>query len=156
MEFDGLGTIVVLPKAQDPGNAGTIVRAADAFGAAGVVACVGTVDLTSPKVIRMSTGSVFHLGIREGMVFEQAIEQAKASGLMVCGTAMEGEPLTALPGDTNIAWVFGNEAKGLSEEEKSLCDRLVSIPMSGNAESLNVSVAAGICLYQSQELRNGR
>lgn len=147
------GAVVVLPATQDPGNAGTIVRAADGFGAAAVVAAKGTVDLASPKVIRTSVGSVFHLPIQQGRYFSEIARQLRADGLAILGTsgASTAVPLATVDLGSPHAWVFGNEAGGLTPDEESLCDTLVRIPMSGDAESMNVAVAAGICLYASQQ-----
>lgn len=144
------GPVVILPQTKDPGNAGTIIRAADAFGAAGVVACTGTVDLASPKVIRASAGSVFHLPIVVGADFDVV---ADSLGRPLYGAAGEGTGLGGAPLGGRHAWVFGNEAQGLSEVQISRCSQLISVPMSGNAESLNVALAAGICLFASQEAR---
>ncbi len=156
-EPTGPGPVVVLPSTQDPGNAGTIIRNADAFGAAGVIACAGTVDLTSPKVIRMSAGSVFHLPVQVGTEFQAAVHQLRLEGRVVLGAAGEGIAISRFSDISELAgphaWVFGNEAGGLSREEASACDALVSLPMSGKAESLNVGVAAGICLFLSQQAR---
>lgn len=153
IDYEDGGTMVVLPRTQDPGNVGTIIRAADAFGAVGVIAGPGTADVTSPKVIRASAGSIFHLGIANQANFVETIDLLKRSGRTVLGTSAVGEQLSSANPETDVAWVFGNEAQGLSEEESALCDRLVAIPMSGNAESLNVGLAAGVCLYQAQEWR---
>lgn len=145
--------IVVLPGTQDPGNAGVIVRSADAFGAAGVIACTGTVDLASPKVIRMSAGSVFHLPIVVGADYQETISALRSQGRTVFGAAGGSLSAEAEPSDLAVphSWVFGNEAKGLSAQEEAACDRLLRVPMSGQAESLNVGVAAGICLFLSQQ-----
>lgn len=147
------GALVVLPATQDPGNAGTIVRAADGFGAAGVIAAKGTVDLAGPKVIRASVGSVFHLAIEQGEAFADIVQRLRREGRKVLGTsgATPSVSLDSIDLREPHAWVFGNEAGGLSAAEEALCDTLVHIPMSGHAESMNVAVAAGICLYASQQ-----
>lgn len=142
--------LVILPRTQDPGNAGTIIRSADAFGAAGVVMCRGSVDVTSPKVIRSSAGSIFHIPVSAGAEFSTA---ARRIGGKLIGAAGGGGPLSQEELRQPHSWVFGNEAEGLTNEETVHCDALVSVPMSGNAESLNVGVAAGICLFASQEAR---
>ena len=154
-ELEGQGPVVLLPGTQDPGNAGTIIRNADAFGAAGVIACVGTVDLTSPKVIRMSAGSIFHLPVQTGVDFDEALRSMRESGRVILGADGDGAPVSQMGDQLSgpQAWVFGNEAAGLTPPEAKACDHLVSVPMSGAAESLNVGVAAGICLFLSQQAR---
>lgn len=147
------GQLVVLPRTQDPGNAGTIIRAADSFGAAAVLSCTGSVDLANPKVIRTSAGSIFHVPVVQGLDFGSLVEQLRAAGRVVYGTS--GTPAAASLEHIDMtsahAWVFGNEARGLSLSEEALCDTLVRIPMSGHAESLNVATAASICLFYSQQ-----
>lgn len=147
------GPVVVLPDTADPGNLGTIIRNADAFGAAGVIACTGTADVTSPKVIRASAGSVFHLPIMLGLTFEEAVLRVRGAGRRVLGASggPSSEPIGGEHLNQSHAWVFGNEAAGLTAREESLCDLLLKVPMSGMAESLNVGVAAGICLFLSQQ-----
>lgn len=144
------GPLVVLPETQDPGNAGTIIRAADAFGAAGVVACKGSVDLASPKVIRASAGSVFHLPVIMGLEFSDLVNEIDRP---FYGAAGNGAELSQAELTVPHVWVFGNEARGLSDVDANRCTELFAVPMSGKAESLNVSVAAGICLYESQGAR---
>ncbi len=160
------GTVAVLARAQDPGNVGAIIRTADAMGASRVVVTEGTVDVHSPKVVRASAGSVFHLPIvSEGSLVDVAAAFHDEE-LLIMGTsgtsgsigldAVLGEALTRAEGALTVphAWVFGNEAQGLSDEEEGACDILVRIPMSGDAESLNVASAAAMCLFASQQARS--
>lgn len=151
------GQIVVLPQTQDPGNAGTILRAGDAFGAKAVVGCRGGADLFSPKVIRFSAGSVFHIPVISDASFADAAAALRQRGWNLTGTSSRGEPLTFNADKTasKIAWVFGNEARGLSEEHLQECQSLAAIPMEGNAESLNVAMSAAVCLYWGQEQLRG-
>lgn len=146
---------VLLPETRDPGNAGTIIRNADALGASGLVATTGTVDVSSPKVIRASVGTVFHLPVFQGGDYVQVADHFRGQGHRVLGTS--GTPDAQLLGDTPLeephVWVFGNEARGLSDAQLAVCDQVVRIPMSGRAESMNVGSAAAICLYASQEGR---
>ncbi|WP_350257545.1 RNA methyltransferase [Scrofimicrobium sp. R131] len=148
--------LVVLPSTQDPGNAGVIIRSADAFGAGGVITCVGTVDLTSPKVIRSSAGSIFHLPLAQGQDFAEALARLRADGRQILGTSGADGAIEAGTLDLSRphAWLMGNEAQGLSAGEAAACDQLVRIDMTGAAESLNVGVASGICLYLSQLARS--
>jgi TrmH family RNA methyltransferase len=143
--------VVVLDEVRDPGNAGTIIRAADAAGADAVILTGTSVDPYNPKVVRATTGSLFHLTVATGAPLEAAIEQAHDAGLTVLAADMAGEPLPSL-GDALAApttWVFGNEAHGLSDAARSLADRLVAVPIYGAAESLNLATAASVCLYAS-------
>lgn len=145
--------LVILPGTQDPGNAGSIIRSADAFGAAGVIACTGTVDPLSPKVIRASAGSVFHLPILLAATFDWAAARTRETGRLLYGASGSRGSVPLEDADLSVphAYVFGNEAAGLTAEEIAVCDQLVCVPMTGKAESLNVAVASAICLYASQE-----
>lgn len=151
----GARLAVVLPAVADPGNAGTLIRIADAAGAEAVVVCSGGVEVTSPKVVRASAGSLFHLPIVTGVMFADAVEAARGASLAVVGA--DGAATDSLFGDFDAArptaWVFGNEAHGLTDDERAACDQLVSIPLHGHAESLNVAAAAAVCLYRSAEYR---
>lgn len=157
-------TLVVLAQGRDPGNVGTIIRTADAFGAVGVITVSGTVEATSPKVVRASAGSVFHIPVCIVPSFEEAhalIHRRSAALLGTSGGAgsLDLSQMLAqgVSGRSRLsqshAWVFGNEAKGLSGAEMRLCDALVSISMTGDAESLNVASAATACLFASQTVR---
>ena len=157
-------TLVVLAQGRDPGNVGTIIRTADAFGAVGVITVSGTVEATSPKVVRASAGSVFHIPVCIVPSFEEAhalIHRRSAALLGTSGGAgsLDLSQMLAqgVSGRSRLsqshAWVFGNEAKGLSGAEMRLCDALVSIPMTGDAESLNVASAATAFLFASQTVR---
>ncbi|WP_022868013.1 TrmH family RNA methyltransferase [Schaalia vaccimaxillae] len=158
-------TIVMLAQGRDPGNVGTIIRTADAMGACAVITVAGTVDVRNPKVVRASAGSVFHLPIVTEQSMDEAVALQRQWGSVLLGTS-GGEGTVVLTDllaesfsgrasalDVTHTWVFGNEAKGLSVEEMDACDLLVSIPMSGDAESLNVASAAAMCLFASQCVR---
>lgn len=114
-----LNPLVVLPQTQDPGNAGNIIRNADAFGARAVIAAKGSVDLSSPKVIRASAGSVFHLPIIQGALFPDLIDDLRGRGWTILGAA--GDSDAAELGDIDLrrphVWIFGNEAQGLTDAE---------------------------------------
>lgn len=147
--------VVVLSNVRDPGNAGTVIRAADAAGADAIILAGQSVDPGNPKVIRATAGSIFHLPVVRALPLEDAATELSAAGLTVLaadgsGTVTLGEPGAGpddLAGPT--AWVFGNEAWGLTDDDLALVDRAVRIPIYGAAESLNLATAAAVCLYAS-------
>jgi RNA methyltransferase, TrmH family len=137
---------------RDPGNAGTVIRCADAAGADAVVLAGDSVDLYNPKTVRASVGSAFHLPVAVERDPSAAIAAAKDAGLTVLAADMDGDvdlfeadELLARP----TAWLFGNEAWGIPAELREQADHVVSIPIFGAAESLNLSTAAALCLYAS-------
>ncbi|WP_309504482.1 MULTISPECIES: TrmH family RNA methyltransferase [Nocardioides] len=137
---------------RDPGNAGTVIRCADAAGADAVVLAGHSVDAYNPKTVRASVGSLFHLPIVPEPDAASAVRAAQAAGLQVLAADGAGEvdldeadELLARP----TAWLFGNEAWGLPDELAALADHRVRIPIHGRAESLNLSTAAALCLYAS-------
>ena len=144
--------VVICDQIRDPGNAGSVIRAADAFGADAVILSEDSVNLYNPKVVRASVGSLFHLPIVTGIALPDAVAACRAAGLQVLAT--EGETGTALTqlGETLAkpsAWVMGNEAWGLPSEIRAQCDDVVRVPIHGKAESLNLAMAATVCLYAS-------
>ena len=145
----GTRLVAVLDEVRDPGNAGTIIRAADAAGADAVILTGASVDPWNPKAIRATTGSLFHLRITTGVPLEAAAEAVREAGLALVAADMRGEPLPAAPLDAPTAWLFGNEAHGLSATARRFADRTVAVPIYGAAESLNLASAAAVCLYAS-------
>ena len=150
--------VAICADVRDPGNAGTVVRTADAAGASGVVLAGDAVDLYNPKTIRASVGSAFHLPVAIERDPEAAVRAARAAGLQVLAADGAGEiglfdddALLARP----TAWLFGNEARGLPAELAALADHRVSIPILGHAESLNLATAAAVCLYASARAMMG-
>jgi TrmH family RNA methyltransferase len=145
--------IAVLEEVRDPGNAGTIIRAADAAGADAVILTGRSVDLYNPKVVRSTTGSLFHLPVAREATLADIVERAREAGLQVLAADIKGDDLldvrTAGVLAAPTAWVFGNEARGLEDEHLKLVDRAVSLPIYGQAESLNLATAASVCLYES-------
>jgi len=145
--------VAILEEVRDPGNAGTIVRAADAAGADAVIFSGRTVDLYNPKVVRSSTGSIFHLPVAVGAGLDNVLERARAAGLSVIAADVKGEDLLTARNDGVLAqptaWLFGNEAHGLTDEQLALADRVVTVPIYGHAESMNLATAASVCLYES-------
>ncbi|RXZ46335.1 RNA methyltransferase [Agromyces fucosus] len=145
--------VAILEEVRDPGNAGTIVRAADAAGADAVIFTGRTVDLYNPKVVRSSTGSIFHLPVAIGAELADVLARARAAGLTVLAADVKGDDLLSARNDGVLAgptaWVFGNEARGLPDEQLELADRVVTVPIYGHAESMNLATAASVCLYES-------
>jgi RNA methyltransferase, TrmH family len=152
----GRGLLAICADVRDPGNAGTLLRTADALGADAVVLAGHSVDAYNPKTVRASVGSLFHLPLAVVPDAMTAVATARAAGLTVVAAAGAGE-LTldqaqgVLAGPT--AWLFGNEAWGLPTALADLADHRVRIPIRGRAESLNLATAAAICLYESARAR---
>ena len=148
----GARLVAVLAEAQDPGNAGTIIRTADAAGADAVVLVRGSVDATNPKVVRSTAGSLFHLPVLTGAGLEEVLKALDDAGLAVLAADGSG-PVGLFDADELLtrpcAWLFGNEARGLAPEALERAEAVVSVPVLGAAESLNVAAAAAVCLYAS-------
>ncbi|WP_412872140.1 TrmH family RNA methyltransferase [Curtobacterium flaccumfaciens] len=147
------GLVAILEEVRDPGNAGTIIRAADAAGADAVVLTGRSVDPYNPKVVRSTTGSLFHVPVSVGVTLADTVERAKALGYTVLAADVSGDDLPVVRAegmlDGPTAWVFGNEARGLTAEDLALVDRAVKVPIYGQAESMNLATAASVCLYES-------
>ena len=142
--------IVLLANVRDPGNAGSVIRVADAAGASGVLVSTNSVDVYNAKAVRASAGSLFHIPVACEIDIPEAIAQARALGMQVFAADGSGSPFTTGVELTKpTMWVFGNEAWGLPQEILDLVDQVVSIPIYGKAESLNLATAAAICLYAS-------
>ncbi|WP_243059998.1 RNA methyltransferase [Nocardioides sp. SR21] len=149
---DATRLLAICADVRDPGNAGTVIRCADAAGADGVILAGNSVDAYNPKTARASVGSLFHLPLAIEPDPVVAVRAAQAAGLQVLAADGTGEveldpasDLLAAP----TAWLFGNEAWGLPTELAELADHRVRIPIYGRAESLNLSTAAAVCLYAS-------
>ncbi len=134
----------------EPGNAGTLIRVADAMGAGAVVFIGHSVDPYNGKCLRASAGSIFSIPVVVAPEMNSAIAAMQGAGLQVLATTVDGE-LSLDDADlaAPTAWLFGSEAHGLSAHVAEQADARVTIPMSGSAQSLNVAAAAAICLYQS-------
>jgi TrmH family RNA methyltransferase len=145
---------VILANVRDPGNAGTVLRTADAAGAAGVVFSDASVDPYNSKCVRASAGSIFHLDLVLGGPVADTAGQLRAAGLRVLAAdGRTGQPLDQVEprgvlGEPT-AWLFGNEAWGLPDDMLALADETVAVPIYGQAESLNLAAAAAVCLYAS-------
>lgn len=160
--------IAMLCRVQDPGNAGTVLRAADAAGADAVIFSNSSVDIYNPKAVRSTAGSLFHLPVVRGVDLPDVVAAAKAAGIGILAADGYGLLNLDLLQDESAArafeqqipdsqyvledptlWLFGNEAHGLAGEEKALADHRVAVPVYGEAESLNLGTAATVCLYAS-------
>lgn len=145
--LSGRSLVVILDAVQDPGNFGTIVRSADAFSAAMVVALPGTVDPWNPKAVRSAAGSSLRVPIAFATL-DELVEHLRANGVTLLGADMHGDGVEqAMTSSGPVALALGNEGAGLSDAVRDACDALVSVPIGGAAESLNVGVAAGILMY---------
>ncbi|MFJ7748351.1 TrmH family RNA methyltransferase [Arthrobacter sp. NPDC097144] len=183
----GARLIAVLCEVRDPGNAGTILRAADSAGADAVVLTASSVDIHNPKAVRSTAGSLFHLPVVTGVEFDFLMSAFRAHGLTVLAADGYGSvdldrlqdesalrrlaPATSEEADggdapnaavepsqprleNSTAWLFGNEAQGLSKTQLAEADYRVAVPVYGRAESLNVGTAATVCLYASARAQN--
>ena len=148
--------VAVLANIRDPGNAGTVLRAADAAGADAVIFTDASVDVYNGKCVRASAGSLFHLPVVAGVGLAAAIAALREAGLRVLaadgrGTSQLDDPRTRAALRSPTAWLFGNEAWGLPGDLLALADESVAVPIYGRAESLNLAAAAAVCLYASAQ-----
>jgi TrmH family RNA methyltransferase len=144
--------LAILDKARDPGNAGTVLRAADAAGADGIIFTKESVDLYNPKVVRSTAGSILHLPSVINQDPVQLIAELQKRGIQVFAAASGGVLINQISDEVMAkptAWIFGNEAHGIAEDLLELCDQVVALPIYGSAESLNLATAASVCLYAS-------
>ncbi|HEV2345144.1 MAG TPA: RNA methyltransferase [Actinocrinis sp.] len=146
--------VVLLAHVRDPGNVGSVIRAADAAGADAVLVSDESVDVYNPKAVRSSAGSLFHLPIVVGVTLGAALERCRAAGLRIL--AADGTGPLDLDDEADSGalrapscWIFGNEAWGLPDAIRDQADVVVRVPIHGKAESLNLSTAAAVCLYAS-------
>lgn len=141
----GKKRVLFLDKVQDPGNVGTIIRTADAFGFDGIVLSKECADLYSPKVVRSTMGSMFHLPI----VKDVNVEELKALNMKMYSSSLQAkQDIRSIKVEDCSILVIGNEGNGISNETKEVTDEFIKIEMPGNAESLNASIAAGILMYE--------
>ncbi|MCV7430294.1 RNA methyltransferase [Mycolicibacterium bacteremicum] len=142
--------VAVAVETSDPGNAGTLIRLADAMGADALILAGNSVDPYNAKCLRSSAGSIFSVPVLSAPDTGEMITQLVHAELVVMATTLDGErSLADLDLAVPTAWLFGSEAHGLPAEVAAAADVRVTIPMAGGAESLNVAAAAAICLYQS-------
>lgn len=150
----GARLVVVLAGVADPGNAGTVIRVADAAGAGAVLLTAQAVDPHNGKCIRASAGSVFHLPLAVERDVHEAVRTCRAAGLQVLAAdGATGDDLDDVADagvlDRPTAWLFGSEAHGLAPELLAATDAAVAVPLHGRAESLNLASAAAVCVYSS-------
>jgi RNA methyltransferase, TrmH family len=157
--------VLGLVGVQDPGNAGTLVRVAEAAGCAGVVLTTGSVDVHNPKCVRATAGSLFRVPVVEGVTVDSLLAGAAAAGRAVVGTVGPeagpadgaGPSLVAAPEDVDLTGgpllLVGSEAHGLDGEIVGQCDLAVSVPMEGRVESLNASVAGAVVAFEAARQR---
>jgi TrmH family RNA methyltransferase len=149
-----LSLVALLANVRDPGNAGTVLRTADAAGAGAVVFADASVDPYNGKCVRASAGSLFHLPVVAGARLEDAVETMRDAGLRIvaadgrAGRSLDEPDVQARLAEPT-AWMFGNEAWGLPPELVALADEPIAVPIYGRAESLNLAAAAAVCLYAS-------
>lgn len=152
--FDGTPKLIAIcEQVRDPGNLGTIIRAADATGADAVILTGRTVDPYNPKVVRSTTGSLFHLPVVVDVELPEVIAASRAAGLRIIAADVKGDDLLEARGTGMLAeptaWLFGNEARGLEDDALASADTALMLPIFGQAESLNLATAASVCLYES-------
>ena len=148
--------VIVLAGLQDPGNLGTILRSAEAFGATGVLSLPGTVSAWNPKAVRASAGSLFRLPLISASA-EDCLARLRAAGVKILSTAVDGaEAADRIDLAGPVALIIGNEGNGVPEEVASQADQAVTIPCPGPVESLNAAVAASVLLYEASRQRAGR
>ena len=140
--------LLLLDCLQDPGNMGTIIRTADAFAFDGILVSQGCVDVFNGKVLRATMGSIFHIPIWQVGTSLDAVQQLKEAGYLVYATHLQGNTMKNIQNTKEkVALIIGNEGKGIAPEVAKAADKWVKIPMPGQAESLNASVAAAIFMY---------
>jgi len=140
--------LLALDGVQDPGNVGTMIRTADAAGFDGVLLSRDCADLFSPKVLRATMGSLFHLGFSFPSSLESALLDLKSDGFSVLSSQLDGEPFFERKGvASSFVLVIGNEGNGVSLPVRKAASHRLCLPMKGSAESLNAAVAAGIMMY---------
>jgi TrmH family RNA methyltransferase len=153
--------VVVMAAVQDPGNVGTIVRSAEAFGATGVVTTRGSADPWSPKGLRASAGSGLRFPVLRGMAIPVLLAQLRVAGVKIVAASSHSAGVAAAGADAAadlreaVAIFIGNEGAGLPAEIEHAADGRISIPMSAGVESLNAGVAASVVLYEAARQRKG-
>lgn len=153
LKFDSEDKFLICESIQDPGNFGSIIRTADAFGFKGVIFTENNVDPLNEKVIRAAMGSVFHIQLICTMDIYSTLASLKLSGFTLYATDLGGRDMEqGYAFEKKCAIVLGNEGKGVTERVSGICDQLIRIPMYGRAESLNVSNAAAIICYLASQV----
>lgn len=146
--------LLLLDQVQDPGNMGTIIRTADAFGIDGIVVTEGCVDIYNPKVVRATMGSIFRVPIYHTLEGDKIIEELKKKNLKIYSTSLKGDRfIQDVDFNRPSLLIIGNESKGVSPSLEALADSLIKIPMVGEAESLNAAIASSIIMYEAVRQR---
>lgn len=141
--------LILLDRVQDPGNMGTIIRTADAFGSNGIIVTEGCVDIFNPKTIRSTMGSIFHIPLLYYKSANEAIRDLRDKGITVITTSLDAkEYCFNVDFKKDFALIIGNEASGVSNEVIDDSDLLIKIPMPGDAESLNAAIASSVIMYE--------
>jgi TrmH family RNA methyltransferase len=153
VEAGAPGIILALDGVQDPGNLGTLLRSAEAVGVAQVLCARGTVDIYSPKVVRAAMGAHFRLALEQDLGWEEVGERLAWVDHVYAADVEATMPYYAANWRQPSALIVGNEARGLSEEARSLAGKLIGIPMRGRAESLNAAVAGSVILFEALRQR---
>lgn len=156
-EIAGVALGMVCVDVRDPGNAGSVLRCAEASGAGAVVFCTGSVDVFNPKTVRSSAGSLFHVPVVSGGDPAEVLVRLGASGVQRLGTvARDGRPYDEVDFSIPSTVVLGNEANGLPPDLDQFLDLHVTVPMAGRAESLNVGMAAALMGFEALRQRRRR
>jgi TrmH family RNA methyltransferase len=146
--------LLLLAELQDPGNLGTILRSAEAFGASGIISLPGTVSAWNPKAVRASAGSVFRLPVLTASE-RTSFERLRKAGVKIWTTTVQGaQPADLVDLAGPVAIIIGNEGNGVPEELASRCDGAITIPTPGPVESLNAAIAASVLLYEAARQRS--
>ena len=149
--------LLVLVELQDPGNAGTLVRVAEAAGCAGVVLTERSVDLYNPKTVRATAGSLFRVPVVQEVTVDSVLDACDAAGVPTLATvATQGADPEAAPLDAAVALLLGSEAHGLPDDLVARAGTRVTIPMVGNVESLNAGVAGAVLAFEAARRRRAR
>lgn len=148
------GIYLLIDNVQDPGNMGTIIRSADAFNATAIFTFNNSVDIYNPKVVRSTMGSIFHIPVINLDNADVILRKLKKQGIKIFSTDIKAKMFAHQCNiEKGVAFILGNEARGVGREFEDYIDEYLKIPMAGKAESLNVSIAASIFLYESQRQR---
>lgn len=146
--------LLLLDQVQDPGNMGTIIRTADAFGINGIIITEGCVDVYNPKVVRATMGSIFRVPTYHHSHGVEIIEKLKKKNISIFSTSLEGDKfIQNVNFNQPSLLIIGNESKGVSQYLEVLADSLIKIPMVGEAESLNAAIASSIIMYEALRQR---
>ncbi len=148
VDLEDGNTIIAIDGIKDPGNLGTIIRTADWFGVHSILLSEDSVDPYNEKCVRSTMGSIFRVNIYKTFDLKRMLEELKAKNWQLNTLTMTGKPITQLEKTQKSIYIFGNESHGLNKEIEEICDEQYTIPGDTKAESLNLSIAAGIVLWE--------